>query len=92
MGKNKDRVLRFAVTGALLVGAPAMACGGGETHSNEPAPEHTNEPAMDDTSGDEMGAEGEGGEAEPQPTVNEPEPGPEDEEEDPMHSNELPPE
>ncbi len=46
MGKKRDRVLRFAVTGALLIGAPA--CGGAETHSNEPAPEHTNEPANPD--------------------------------------------
>lgn len=41
------RILRFAVSGALLV-APAAglaACGGAETHSNEPAPVDTNEPA-----------------------------------------------
>ena len=76
--KWAGRVLRFAVSGALLV-APA-ACGGSseeEHHTNEPVEEIVNEPRQPTGGGEDTGGEGEGeGEGEPPdgPNVNEPAP------------------
>jgi hypothetical protein len=61
MPQKKSRILRFAVTGALLVGAPALACGGPESpHTNEPAPPHTNEPMVNEPAGGGVGDDGMG--------------------------------
>ncbi|MCZ7683999.1 MAG: hypothetical protein M5U28_36605 [Sandaracinaceae bacterium] len=77
--KRGSRVLRFAVTGALLAAPLATACGGDDDHVyvNEPAPEPVpNEPVQDgpqvpDTPPTVNNP------PEPQPTVNEPAPDPE---------------
>jgi hypothetical protein len=51
MPTKKSRVLRFAVSAALIGAGPLAACGGSEPHVNEPAedpePIHVNEPAQD---------------------------------------------
>ena len=81
--RRAGRVLRFAVSGALLVSGP-LACGGSteHTHTNEPVhtnePMHTNEPVADEPTEEGEGDLEETVDERPPddgPRVNEPYPG-----------------
>lgn len=82
--RGSSKVLRFAVSGALLLAPAASGCGGSdaddEIHVNEPAPEEletVNEPAPEtepetEPETDEPPSVETTDEEAPQPTVNEP--------------------